>query len=401
VDDGELEELLRDKESDRMECKESDSDPGRIREAICAFANDMPGHNRPGVIFIGIKDDGSCANLDINDELLLKLSDMRSSGNILPIPGMDVQKRRINGCEAAVIIVHPSSNPPVRYNGRTRIRVGPRRATATLEEEQRLSEKRRARDIPYDLHPLSSASLDDLDVKLFKGVYLSCAVAPEIIRENRRTVEDQMLSLHLLSRVDGGILPLAPTVTGILTIGKSPADYIPGAYVQFLRIDGVELSDPIADQKQIHGPLPELIPRIDEIFKANIHIKTDISSSSIELRYPDYPLNALQQLVRNAVMHRTYESSNAPVRITWFSDRVEIQNPGGPYGQCTVSNFGAPGITDYRNRFVASAMSNLGFVQQFGVGIQIARKALKDNGNPAPVFDVQDNHIMVTVRRRP
>jgi ATP-dependent DNA helicase RecG len=108
VDDGQLEELLMDKESDRVECKESDSDPGKIREAVCAFANDMPGHNRPGVIFVGIKDDGSCANLEINDKLLLKLSDMRSDGNILPIPRMDVQKRRINGCEAAVIIVHPS-----------------------------------------------------------------------------------------------------------------------------------------------------------------------------------------------------------------------------------------------------------------------------------------------------
>jgi ATP-dependent DNA helicase RecG len=278
--------------------------------------------------------------------------------------------------------------------------VGPRRATATLEEEQRLSEKRRAKDIPYDLHPFFGASLDDLDIDLFKCVYLPCAVAPEIIRENRRTVEEQMLSLHLLSWVDGVALPFLPSVTGILTIGKSPADYVLGAYVQFLRIDGVELSDPIADQNQIHGPLSELILRIDDIFRANIHIKTDIHSS-IELRYPDYPLNALQQLLRNAVMHRNYETSNAPVRITWFSDRVEIQNPGGPYGQCTVSNFGKPGITDYRNQFVASAMRNLGFVQQFGVGIQVARKALKDNGNPDPVFDVQDNHVLVIVGRRP
>jgi ATP-dependent DNA helicase RecG len=398
MDDRELEDLLMDKESDRVECKESDSDTGKILQAICAFANDMPGHNWPGVIFIGVKDDGNCANLEINDELLLKLSDMRSNGNILPIPRMDVQKRRVNGCEMAVIIVHPSWYPPVRYNGRTWIRVGPRRATATQEEEQRLSEKRRAKDLPYDLHPIFGASLDDLDTGLFSRVYLPSAVAPEILRQNMRSVEDQMLSLRFLSRVNDGALP---TVMGMLTIGKSPADYIPGAYVQFLRIDGVELSDSIADQKEIHGPLPELLPRIDEIFRANIHIKTDIRSSSIELRYPDYPLDALQQFVRNAVMHRNYESSNAPVRITWFSDRVEIQNPGGPYGQCTVNNFGSPGITDYRNPSLAAALRDLGFVQKFGVGIQIAKRALKDNGNPDPVLDAQDNHIIVTVGRKP
>ena len=108
---------------------------------------------------------------------------------------------------------------------------------------------------------------------------------------------------------------------------------------------------------------------------------------------------ALQQLVRNAVMHRDYETSNAPVRLTWFDDRIEIQNPGGPYGQVTRDNFGQPGITDYRNPNVAEAMRNLGFVQRFGVGIEIARSTLRENGNPPPEYSVQDTHVLVTVRK--
>jgi len=89
------------------------------------------------------------------------------------------------------------------------------------------------------------------------------------------------------------------------------------------------------------------------------------------------------------------------VRVTWFDDRIEIQNPGGPFGQVTVENFGQPGITDYRNPSVAETMRNLGFVQRFGVGIQIARRQLADNGNPVPEFTVQPNHVLVTVRRQP
>ena len=58
----------------------------------------------------------------------------------------------------------------------------------------------------------------------------------------------------------------------------------------------------------------------------------------------------------------------------WFWDRIEIQNPGGPYGQVTRANFGMPGITDYRNPHIAEAMKNLGYVQRFGVGISLARK---------------------------
>jgi len=100
--------------------------------------------------------------------------------------------------------------------------------------------------------------------------------------------------------------PDVPTVVGLLTIGKTPADYVPGAYVQFVRVDGTQLSDPIADQKECHGPLPDLLSQLDVILKANIHIATDIQSHSTEQQSPDYPIAALQQLIRNAVMHRNY-----------------------------------------------------------------------------------------------
>jgi ATP-dependent DNA helicase RecG len=118
-----------------------------------------------------------------------------------------------------------------------------------------------------------------------------------------------------------------------------------------------------------------------------------------ERTQPDYPLEALKQLVRNAIMHRNYESTNAPTRINWFSDRIEIINPGGPYGQSTIENFGRPGITDYRNPHIAEALHTLGFVQRFGVGIAIARKQLLDNGNPSLEFEVDRSHVLAIVRR--
>jgi len=192
--------------------------------------------------------------------------------------------------------------------------------------------------------------------------------------------------------------PIIPTVVGLLTLGKTPADYIPGAYVQFLRIDGTTLADPILDQEECHGPLPDLLLQLDKILKTNIRIATDIQSSSTEQQSPDYPIAAIQQLIRNAVMHRNYETSNAPVRLTWFRDRIEIQNPGGPYGQVTCQNFGTPGITDYRNPNVAEAMKTLGFVQRFGVGLETAKNALLDNGNPPPKFEAKENYVLVTVR---
>lgn len=395
MDDRELEELLQDIESDRAERKESISDKDRIGQAICAFANDLPNHGLPGVVFVGARDNGACANLDITDRLLQTLGAMRSDGNILPLPTITVQKRALRGCDLAVVIVQPSYAPPVRYRGQTWIRVGPRKAVATAEEERRLIEKRRAGDLPFDLRPFPSAVLQDLDVDLFRRVYLPSEQSHEVLEQNSRTLDQQLASVRFTTPPSESV----PTALGLLVVGTRPRDFVPGDYVQFLRVDGTQLTDPIIDQKEIDGPLPQLLRMLEEVFRAHISVRSDIRSGERELRSPDYPVVALQQLARNAIMHRDYELSNAPARIYWFSDRIEIHNPGGPYGQVNKRNFGEPGITDYRNPNLAGAMKSLGFVQRFGIGIETARKALADNGNPRPDFQVEDAHICVVMRR--
>lgn len=396
LSDEELVRLLRDLESDRVERKQSAADGKRIREAICAFANDLPDHRSPGVLFVGVDDEGSSSGLEITDELLLTLSNMRDDGNIVPLPSMLVEKRLLDGRELAVVAVQPSEAPPVRYKGRVWIRVGPRRAVASPEEERRLGERRRAHDLPFDLHPVAAATIDDLNLAFFRGSYLPSAVDPEQLAANERTIEQQLSSLRFLTTDASPV----PTVVGLLAVGISPADFVPGAYVQFLRISGNQLSDPIADQKELHGPMSDLMSRMDDLVDANIEIAVDIESQTTEQRHPDYPKPALQQLIRNAVMHRNYETSNAPTRITWFADRIEIQNPGGPFGQVTVENFGTPGVTDYRNPHVAETMRNLGYVQRFGVGIQLANQRLMENSNREAEFEVQPTHVLARVWRR-
>jgi len=393
--DEELLALLHDIESDRVERKSSISDRSKIRQAICALANDMPNHRKPGVIFLGVHDDGSCANLPITGELLLTLSDMRSDGNILPFPVMTVEKRTLGKCCMAVVTVQPSHSPPVRFNGRVWIRVGPRRATATAEDEVRLSEKRRAKDLPFDLRPNGSAALDDLDLDLFKRTYLPSSVSPDLLDENQRSTDQQLASLRFATATK----PPVPTNVGILVVGKTPTAFVPGAYIQFLRIDGTEFTDPIKDQKELSLPLPESMRLLDDIFRAHISVATNIVSKSREIRSPDYPMVALQQIARNAVLHRTYEGTNAPVRITWFKDRIEIQNPGGSFGRVTRENFGQLGITDYRNPNLAEAMKNLGYVQRFGMGIPLAQKEMEKNGNPRIDFIPDENNVLAVLRR--
>lgn len=397
--DLELESMLSDLESDLTERKESFTGdaPTKAREAVCAFANDLPNHGRPGVLFVGARDDGSPAGLAVTDELLRQLADMKIDGNIVPPPTLTVAKRVLRGADMAVVTVWPADSPPVRYKGRVYIRIGPRRGIASLQDERILNEKRRHKDRPFDVQPVRSAALSDLDRRRFEEEYLPAAFATDVLAANDRNYEQRLAATKMVSSADEP----TPTVLGILVLSSGTRDFLPGAYIQFLRIAGRELAAPIADEQLIDGPVADVLRRIDEKLSAHNRTAVDIVSADRERRAPLYPMPALQQIVRNAVMHRSYEATNAPVRVTWYDDRIEMQSPGGPYGAVTPENFGQPGVADYRNPSLAEALRVLGFVQRFGVGIATARRELQENGNPPPEFEVNSSYVGVTLRPAP
>ena len=101
-----------------------------------------------------------------------------------------------------------------------------------------------------------------------------CASAPDILDANERTLEEQLAVTKMIASVDE---PSA-TVMGILVLGKNPQDFLPGAYVQFLRIDGNELTDEILDNEAIRGAIPDQIRRLDDKLRAHNRIAVDITS---------------------------------------------------------------------------------------------------------------------------
>lgn len=391
-------QLLREGESDRVEFKQSlgGDAPNRIREAICAFANDLPNHRLPGYVFVGVEDDGVPSSLSVTDELLRQLADMKTDGKTLPPPSLTVERRSIGGKDVAIVTVQPSDSPPVRYDGRVHVRIGSRRGIATAQDERILTEKRRYGDTPFDMRPIRSATLSDLDLTQFENEYLPQAFAQEVLEANDRTREEQLAATKMIASTEEPV----PTVLGMLVLGKRTLYYLPGAYIQFLRIAGSDVTGPITDEQAISGTITDVLRRLDE--KLNSHNRTavDITSGPVERRISSYPVAAIQQIARNAVMHRSYEGNNAPVRVYWFDDRIEVMSPGGVFGSVTVENFGQPGVTAYRNPNLAEAMRNLGFVQRFGVGIPLAKKLLREAGHPEIESQVDSHNVIVTIYAR-
>ena len=396
--DEELMQIIASGESDRVEFKRSLSGDAseKIKEAICAFANDLPDHRKPGFVFVGVGDDKTIIGLSDINRTIEQLSHMKSDGHILPLPSMTVEKHTLEDKEVAVIRVEPADSPPVRCKGVIRIQTGSRRDIATAQDERILTEKRRYKNIPFDIQPISTADLSDLNLIQFEREYLPQAFDSDILEANERTLEERLAVTKMIASVDK---PFA-TVMGLLVLGKNPQDFLPGAYIQFLRIDGNDLTDEILDNEAIHGGISDQIRRLDDKLIAHNRIAVDITSGPIEKRTALYPIEAVQQITRNAIMHRTYEGTNAPVHVYWYNDRIEVLSPGGVFGGITAENFGEPGFVDYRNPNLAEAMRTFELVQRFGVGIRIARRLLAEAEHPEPKFEINNTHAWALLYAR-
>jgi ATP-dependent DNA helicase RecG len=393
MDPGTAEALLADLESEQVERKASLSDKDKVCQAICALANDLAGRGETGFVFLGADNrTGKPTGLDVTDRLLLELADARDSGKLQPQPALSIEKVALAGGQVVAVSVLPSASPPVRYDGRVWVRIGPSTRQATAEEERRLTDRRVWGALPFDHQRVTGASMSELDIGYFAREYLPNAVAPDVLEANQRTVHEQLASLRFAT-------PdlQSPTNGGLLVVGLDPLAWLPGAYVQFVRFGGPDLTAPVVDHQSVSGRLAEQAEQLGTLMNINVRTGAEIGPDLRRRDRPDYPPEALRELIYNALMHRNYDGSNAPVRINWFSDRVEIQNPGGLAGHMTLETLES--ATFYRNPVLAEAMKTLGFVERFGVGIARARKWLADNGNPQPEFECPPEFVQVTVRR--
>ena len=395
VTESELRSLMADIESDRVERTEAVNDMDKFCIAACAFANDFSRHRRPGFLLIGVTNNGQPAGLKVTDQLLLRLGEIRASANILPIPSIQVYKIALadGSGEIAVVEVAPSDLPPVRFKGQVWIRVGPRRAVATESEERILTERRVSRARTFDARPCLESKLGDLVPDLFLNTYRQQAASTEVIAANHREFSQQLAALRFFDLSNN-----CPTNAGVLLFAKDPLFWLPGAFLQFLRLAGSVLQpDDVLAEKKIQGDLLTILRELDIIIDSYLNARPVAQSTLRENQIYEYPRFALRELLMNAVMHRDYEST-APVRFYWFSDRIEIQNPGALYGEASPENF--PRQNSYRNPVIAEAMKTLGYVNRYGSGVERAQQALEHNGNPPARFVFDTTYFLATLRRR-
>ena len=377
----ELQTLLHSTETYRVERTISTGDMDKFQEAICAFSNDLPNSRKKGYLILGAHDDGTLSGLKVTDALLKKIAAIRSDGNILPIPVMSVDRFVLPEGEVLVAEVTPSMLPPVRYRGRTFIRIGPRRDIATEAEERILAERRTSYMATFDTMPCFAAKLTDIDTELISSKYLEKLFGKELLSADKRSIEEQFSAVGLFDIENN-----CPTNAAVVLFGKHPRRFMPGLYVQYVRFTGEDVSSDVENEIQLEGNYCELLPRLESLLELSVIKKKPVFVSMLrEEMVSNFPYTAIRELVMNGCMHRDLQS-NMPLRIYEFSRHLEITNAGGLYGNARPENF--PTINDYRNPLIASAMKTLGYVNMFNRGVGQVQADLKENGNEPANFDV-------------
>ena len=285
-------------------------------------------------LLIGVYDDGQISGMKVDDALMKRISGIRSDGNILPLPVIATEKVQTDEGDVLVVEVTPSFDTPVRYRGRTFIRIGPRRDIASAEEERILAERCAASLPTFDTRPCREATIDDIDTGTIVKEYLPKAIDAETLTTDSRQLKEQLASLRLFNMQWD-----CPTYAALIMFGNNPRYFMQGDYIQFVRFRGNDNGGEILNERRFEGCLYKVLPQLENFIRDGIVTKRPVPISILrEKNVRNYPYKVLRELMMNAVMHRDYQA-NMPTRLYQYDHHIEIMNPGGLYGQARPENF--------------------------------------------------------------
>ena len=338
-------------EGKTLEFKRDISSPKNILKTLVAFANTAGGR-----LLIGIEDDSRAVlgvedPLDEEERLCSLIADSIEPRLVPNVELISFEDKTLLGVE-----VYPSGSRPhwLRKEGSEEgvyVRLGSTNRKADRELIAEL--KRGVEGKSFDEQALPDRTVDDLDFD----------AATACFEMHRKLVKKDLESLRLVAKHQGHQVP---TVGGMLLFGKDREMVFPDAWIQCGRFIGKDKAD-IFDHIDIHEHLPVAVERVMEFLKKHAMRGADFS----ELRRKDVwsiPLTILREAVVNAIVHADYSQRGAPVRIAFFNDRIEIENPGILLPGLTVEDM-LQGVSKIRNHVIARVFRELDLIEQWGSGV--------------------------------
>lgn len=358
-----IKQILQQQEGRRLEFKAEVPANSDLAKTIVAFANDAGGD-----IFIGI--DNAHRAIGIPEDDLPRIEEQicnmvydRCYPTILP----EINFLTIDDKHLIRIRVYRGSMPPyyLKENGKLRgtfIRVGSnnRRADESIIAEL----ERKHRNVSYDSELVMEKTADEVSIDSFKKLYeekTGEAIDTHVLRK-----------LELVREEQGKYYPTNALI--LLSDDSLRETLFPLAKVECARFKGTT-TDIFIDQKTIATPIGT---QAEEAYNFVLrHINEEaIIEGVYTVRHWEYPVKAIREIIRNAVVHRQYSLGGRDIKVAIYDDMLEVTSPGLLPPSIDYADMESR-QSDARNKVIARVFKKLGIIDQWGNGLKLVAEELR------------------------
>lgn len=405
-----LEKLLKGRtvEQNRVEYKEG-WNPNDIIHTICAFANDFPNVNG-GYLVIGIQAEDGIPILppkglprNILDSVQQEIFQYCNMITPRYIPRIEVVDYKDTGtfliylwCSAgdsgpyqAPIDVYAQKG--TKKDRRMYYWIRPASLTVAADRDEIAELFDKFNSVPFDDRINRKATIQDIRRGYLED-FLRDSKSSLVEEINKSSLEDLLVSLEVANETD---TELSIRNIGVLMFTERPDKFIPGAQIDLVKFNTEEAegSDDFFE-KTFYGPIWKQIRDVLDYINTNIIEEkvVKIQGQAESERYVNYPYNALEEAIVNAVFHKSYrEPESVEVRI--YVDCIRIINFPGVEKHISLEKFktGKGRARKYRNRRIGELFKEIDLSEKQGTGITKILRELKKNGSPEPLFDMDED----------
>ena len=366
MNEKELRRLVTSGEAETLEFK-GNFDRETI-ETVGALAN-----TKGGTILIGISDTNEIKGVQVGRETLKDWANQISQSTeprVIPEIGLN----EIDGKSVVIIEIKEFPIKPVSVKGKYFKRVGNSNRVMPMQDIAQVHFH--SAGMSWDKLPARDATIEDIEVGRVKR-YIKKAN-----ETGRRKIGDEENPLQVLEKLEL-IKEGKPTWASILLFHRHPQRFLSQGVIHCGRFKEETI---VIDDRMIEGPIIEQVEEAMNFIRKNINVRFVMTGKPAREQIWDYPLEALREAVVNAVCHRDYTiTSNTEIRI--YDDKLIVWSPGGlPFG-ITIEDLYEPHSSVLRNKGIGGIFYDMGWIEQWGSGIDKMRNACVKAGIPEPQFE--------------
>ena len=372
--------------------RELGNDLSAIGKAICAFAN-----GDGGLIVLGVDDAGTVVGLNADPhDVHEQLTNFLQSGCSAPVGARCGRNEVANGWVHWIEAPRIRGPEPLRHGGRYYIR---RERSSVEPSPHELQELFNVFGFVFtEEQVIRDAGIDDIDIDTFRSFQRAQGIDTE--EEPQPSAEDDLRNAHVLREVEG---TLRSTLYGLMVFGKAPQahPYTGSFWVQCTAFAGLDRASDVILTGEGKGRLDEQVRRALGWIKSLGW--TETYTGILREDRPLVPEPAIREALVNAVVHRDYAITGAPVQLEVFRDRVAVTSPGALPNHMTVESVRRGSLPRSRNEWMANAMLVARLMEKRGLGWPNMRRAMRafNDTDPELVNDVDNRFVRVTFRLKP